>query len=465
MSANPLPAVPSTSQASATRSTAQASARRNDQQGNDTAFDTHLQNAQHQQASTTNGSTDQGDRHQDGDTTQGAAGRDANAQPSNAQPGNAAKLGADVTVPGATSATLADDSDGSSTASVGSLANSVLSLIDQATGDADSGNTPSAATTKPVAEKPSTPPGNPALPAPTPQTAAIAPVPIPATPSAVKGGTDTNTNTSVGATQANGAAASNINTALTLSAWSAQKPLTGSSDVASGDASDDADDNATDVASVAGGSGGLLQSIGDSTQALAGALMAGSHAASASSAASPATSSQAPSTSDLTALRGVFDATGLIAPSSTSTTTGHSLAVDAPVGTSGFAKELGQQVTWLSGQDVKQAQIRLNPQDLGPVDVKVTLDHGRVDVAFMTQHPAAATAVQQGLDQLHQMLGSQGLSLGHTSVGQHGAQQQFGDSQGQPSGAQTSGDAGDITENAPVAPLQRIAVGLVDAFA
>lgn len=462
MSANPLPAVPSTSQASASRNVAQASARRNDQQGNDTAFDTHLQNAQHQQASTTNSGTDPGQHNQD-NSAQSADGTDAHAQAANVQTGNAVKPGADATAPGATSATPTDDSDGSPVTSVALLANTVLSLIDQATGDGDGGNASAASTTKSAAQKPSTPPANPAQPTPMPQATAVMPMPIPATPPAIKGGSDANANASVGATPTNGTTGSNVNPALTLSALGTQKPLAVSTDAVGGGAFDDADDNGSDVAGVA--SGGLLQSMGDSTQALAGALLGGSHTASASIAASPATSSQAPSTSDLTALRGVFDATGWIAPSSTSTTTGHSLAVDAPVGSSGFAKELGQQVTWLSGQDVKQAQIRLNPQDLGPVDVKVSLDHGRVDVAFMTQHPAAATAVQQGLDQLHQMLGSQGLSLGHTSVGQHGAQQQFGESQGQPSGAQTSGDAGDATENAPVTPLQRIAVGLVDAFA
>jgi flagellar hook-length control protein FliK len=152
------------------------------------------------------------------------------------------------------------------------------------------------------------------------------------------------------------------------------------------------------------------------------------------------------------------------APTGTNGTDGHTLSVDAPVGSSGFAKELGQQVTWLSVQDVKQAQIRLNPQDLGPLDVKVSVEHGRVDVAFVTQHPATATAVQQGLHQLNQMLGGQGLSLGHTSVGQHSGQQ-FADQQQPSSGGQASAEADNPGDGSAAETLTRVAVGLVDAFA
>lgn len=99
--------------------------------------------------------------------------------------------------------------------------------------------------------------------------------------------------------------------------------------------------------------------------------------------------------------------------------TTHQLQLQPPVGSQDFASELGQQVAWLGGQDIKQARIRLNPEDLGPLDVKVSVMHGRVDVVFNAQHPAAVTAVQQSLSQLGQMLNQQGLSLGHAEVGQH----------------------------------------------
>ena len=97
------------------------------------------------------------------------------------------------------------------------------------------------------------------------------------------------------------------------------------------------------------------------------------------------------------------------------------VAVAAPVGTPAFGQEFGQQVTWLATQDLKQARIRLHPDELGQVDLKISMNDGRVDVAFNVQHPGAAQAVQQSLPQLDQMLAQHGLSLGHTEVGQHGS--------------------------------------------
>jgi flagellar hook-length control protein FliK len=98
----------------------------------------------------------------------------------------------------------------------------------------------------------------------------------------------------------------------------------------------------------------------------------------------------------------------------------HLLAMAAPLGADGFHQELATQVNWLAGQDVKQARIRIHPEDLGPIDLKVSVSHEHVDVVFSVQHPGTVQALQQSLPQLGQMLAQHGLSLGHAEVGQHG---------------------------------------------
>lgn len=141
------------------------------------------------------------------------------------------------------------------------------------------------------------------------------------------------------------------------------------------------------------------------------------------------------------------------APAAVSTT----LAV--PAGSHGFAQELGQQVAWFVGQDVKQARIRLHPEELGSLDLKITVHHGRVDVAFQAQHPGAVTAVQQSLPQLDQMLAQHGLSLGNAEV----SQQHRGDQGGQ---GRSDGEAAEVAEIHSATLLTPIGqVGLLDAFA
>ena len=140
----------------------------------------------------------------------------------------------------------------------------------------------------------------------------------------------------------------------------------------------------------------------------------------------------------------------------------HALQLPTPVGSHAFSHDLGQQVAWLGGQDLKQARIRLHPQELGQLDVSVSVTHGRVDVVFNAQHPAAVLAVQQSLAQLGQLLAQHGLHLGHAEVGQHGRSGQ------RPHGRAASNATGlanaDEVHVGSLAPVLGT-IGLLDTFA
>ncbi|WP_426662780.1 flagellar hook-length control protein FliK [Rhodanobacter aciditrophus] len=138
------------------------------------------------------------------------------------------------------------------------------------------------------------------------------------------------------------------------------------------------------------------------------------------------------------------------------------LQLSSPPGSAGFAGELGQQVAWLGRHDIQQAKIRLHPEDLGTLDVHLSVSHDRVDVVFSAQHPAAVAAVQQSLPQLDHMLARHGLSLGHAEVGQ---QQSRGDehARGERRAHAAVDEVGD-THGAGL-PLATSRVGLLDAFA
>jgi flagellar hook-length control protein FliK len=161
---------------------------------------------------------------------------------------------------------------------------------------------------------------------------------------------------------------------------------------------------------------------------------------------------------DITAMLGLAAGPG----SAAHVATPQVVQMQSSVDSSGFAQELGQQVAWMGGQDIKEARIKLNPEALGELEVKVSVDHNRVDVAFAAQHPAAVTAVQQTLGQLDTMLAGHGLSLGHTFVGQQQGQQgSGGSSSGKGSFAGNDGSDGEVEAS----PIRQVAVGLLDMFA
>jgi len=138
----------------------------------------------------------------------------------------------------------------------------------------------------------------------------------------------------------------------------------------------------------------------------------------------------------------------------------HNLTVASPAGTPAFAQELGQHVVWLGLQEVKQARIRLHPEDLGAMDVKVSMNHDRVDVSFAVQHPAAVHAVQQTLPQLDALLAQHGLALGQADVGQRQQQGEGG------RGGEATGAIGEVdAEPAVMASVPVAALGMLDTFA
>ena len=142
--------------------------------------------------------------------------------------------------------------------------------------------------------------------------------------------------------------------------------------------------------------------------------------------------------------------------------TPHVLQLSAPVGSPAFSHDLGQQVAWLGGQDLKQARIRLHPQELGQLDVSVSVTQGRVDVVFNAQHPAAVLAVQQSLADLGHLLAQHGLHLGHAEVGQHDRGDRH--SHGQTASNATPLANADEVHVGSLSPVLG-AIGLLDTFA
>ncbi|NID16864.1 flagellar hook-length control protein FliK [Luteibacter yeojuensis] len=126
-----------------------------------------------------------------------------------------------------------------------------------------------------------------------------------------------------------------------------------------------------------------------------------------------------------------------------------------------FAQELGEQIAWMGSGQVKEARIKLHPEELGSMDVRVNVDGGKVNVAVIAQHPAAVHAVQQTLSQLDSMLAHHGLSLGQADVGQRQAGQ--GGEGGNGNASDQSGDAG--SAGVETIATSRLSRGLVDEVA
>lgn len=135
------------------------------------------------------------------------------------------------------------------------------------------------------------------------------------------------------------------------------------------------------------------------------------------------------------------------------------------LGDDGFDQAIGARLGWLADQKIGHAHIRLSPDDMGPVDVRLQLNGDKVHASFSSPHVDVRQALESSLPRLRELLGEQGFQLAHADVG-HQASGGDGNAPGQPGGSGIIGDGEPTPGEASVSSAQLIRQrGLLDAYA
>lgn len=143
-----------------------------------------------------------------------------------------------------------------------------------------------------------------------------------------------------------------------------------------------------------------------------------------------------------------------------------SLNVAAPVRSEGFGDALSQQVVWMTGKDAEIAELRLDPPDLGPVEVRVKISGDDATVMFASPFPEVREAIEGSLARLREAMAAAGLNLGEASVSHESFREQA-QHQGA-AGSHGNGGGTDGGQNAEPgwrAAAQPARRGLIDLFA
>ena len=92
---------------------------------------------------------------------------------------------------------------------------------------------------------------------------------------------------------------------------------------------------------------------------------------------------------------------------------------------------MASRVMYMVTSQLKEAEIALNPEGLGNVKVKLSMDEQtqQTNIHFVTQTAQAKDVLDQSLTKLRDMMGQQGLQLGQSSVQHQSAGQQQSGSQ------------------------------------
>ncbi|MGB5257951.1 MAG: flagellar hook-length control protein FliK [Woeseiaceae bacterium] len=85
-----------------------------------------------------------------------------------------------------------------------------------------------------------------------------------------------------------------------------------------------------------------------------------------------------------------------------------------------WGDRIGDRVVMMASNQLRHAEIRLTPAELGPLRVQVSVDDGAAHVTFHAQHAVTREALEQALPRLREMLAENGLSLGQADVSDRG---------------------------------------------
>ncbi|MEM9385970.1 MAG: flagellar hook-length control protein FliK [Pseudomonadota bacterium] len=98
-----------------------------------------------------------------------------------------------------------------------------------------------------------------------------------------------------------------------------------------------------------------------------------------------------------------------------------SFELSQPLGSQAWREELGGRLQWLTDARIGRAELRLNPAELGPLEITLNIRGEEVSASFGAQHAATREAVEQALPRLREMMAQSGLQLADANVGQHSA--------------------------------------------
>lgn len=106
-----------------------------------------------------------------------------------------------------------------------------------------------------------------------------------------------------------------------------------------------------------------------------------------------------------------------------------SLTLDTPFQKAAWDQGVTDKIQWMVGQKLQGAEIKLNPEHLGPITVKIQMQNDQASVQFTATHGVVRDALEAAVPRLREMLDNQGIQLADVDVSEHSFAQQQKDKQ------------------------------------
>ncbi len=92
------------------------------------------------------------------------------------------------------------------------------------------------------------------------------------------------------------------------------------------------------------------------------------------------------------------------------------LAVQPAIQSEAWSRVMSSRVVWMAREGVQEASLRLNPANLGSIEVKLTMHNEQANVLFIAQNAATRDALEQALPRLRESFEENGMQLADAEV-------------------------------------------------
>ncbi|MFA6970882.1 MAG: flagellar hook-length control protein FliK [Gallionella sp.] len=154
----------------------------------------------------------------------------------------------------------------------------------------------------------------------------------------------------------------------------------------------------------------------------------------------------------------------------TLTSSNSNTTIAAPLGSSAWPDEFSQKISWVSTQQNQVAELHLNPPDLGPMSVVLSVSDNQATALFTSPHSAVREAIENAMPKLRESLAENGIMLGNATVSDQAPRDSgAGNFMNQRSNPRTDAAIANSTTSTTQASLPAIPArrhnGMVDTFA
>ncbi len=146
------------------------------------------------------------------------------------------------------------------------------------------------------------------------------------------------------------------------------------------------------------------------------------------------------------------------------------MVLNVPVNQPGWDQALGSRILWMVNRDVQVAEIKLNPPQLGPLEVRISVANDQTNVTFVSNNSVTREMLDGAIPRLREMFDEQGISLVNVDVSEHSLARQEQHETNDPRSGPGQWSNNDESDDASTEPHRMphhasMSVGMLDTYA